>query len=98
MKDVHGIQRGKCHSHSCECEEYIAPSTSGKLRCEYCNHTPVDHDKIVKLGKCNKCGDCEAYESEDKNSCSDCQYCGCSSTDHEGAEKRKAQVVCTKYI
>lgn len=91
MKDIQGIQRGKCTSN-CECEEYRPPppdSTTGKLRCEYCNHTPGEHIKIISLGSCNSCGEenCEKYEPEDDKSYSDCQYCGCSAGHHAGAEK-----------
>ena len=86
MKDIQGIQRGKCNS--CECEEYRAPVESGRLRCEYCNHTPGEHVKIIELGACRSCGqdDCDKYVSEDPNSYTDCQYCGCSANSHAGAE------------
>ena len=95
MKDIQGIQRGKCNS--CECEEYRPPPPSEessdkklvRLRCEYCNHTPVEHVKIIKLGACKKCGDenCTEYESEEPNSYTDCQYCGCEAKYHDGADK-----------
>ncbi len=91
MKDVQGIERGKCNQH-CECEEYRTPPPgSGSLRCEYCNHTPGEHVRIITLGACNKCepGNCTSYEPEEKRSYSDCQYCGCSAAHHEGAEKCK---------
>lgn len=92
MKDIQGIQRGKCNK--CECEEYRSPppdKSTGKcvkLRCEYCDHTPVEHVKMV-MGGCKKCGEdnCEKYESEDPNSYTDCQYCGCEAKHHVGAEK-----------
>jgi len=89
MKDIQGIQRGKCNS--CECEEYRAPSASGVLRCEYCNHTPGEHVRMVDLGACNKCGkdNCDKYVSEDPNSYTDCQYCGCGANHHEGADACK---------
>jgi len=85
MKDIQGIQRGKCNS--CECEEYRAPSAPGVLRCEYCNHTPGEHVRMVELGACTKCGkdNCDKYVSEDPNSYTDCQYCGCGASHHEGA-------------
>ena len=101
MKDIQGIQRGKCNSAGCECEEYRTVSSSsggggGKLRCEYCNHTPVDHVKIIELGACSKCKasgeDCDKYESDDPNSYTDCAYCGCGANHHAGAEK------CTKSM
>ena len=90
MKDIQGIERGKCNQ--CECEEYRAPppdSSSGRLRCEYCNHTPGEHVRIIALGACNKCepGNCTNYEPEDLKSYSDCQYCGCAAVHHAGAEK-----------
>ena len=66
-------------------------SSGGKLRCEYCNHTPVEHVKIIQLGACSKCKasgeDCEKYQSDDPNSYTDCAYCGCSASYHAGAEK-----------
>lgn len=85
MKDIQGIQRGKCNS--CECEEYRAPAAPGQLRCEYCNHTPGEHVRMVELGACTKCGkdNCDKYVSEDPNSYTDCQYCGCGANHHEGA-------------
>ena len=86
MKDIQGVNRGKCNL--CDCIEYMSPTESGHLRCEYCNHTPAEHVKIVELGACKRCGqgDCTKYESEDPNSYSECQYCGCSASAHEGAE------------
>lgn len=94
MKDIQGIQRGKCNK--CECVEYRPPppppgaEAHGKpvrLRCEYCDHTPVEHVKIIQLGECKQCGkdNCEKYESEDPNSYTDCQYCGCEAKHHAGA-------------
>lgn len=89
MKDVQGIQRGKCNDPGCECEEYIAHKGSGSLRCEYCNHTPAQHVKIIALGACSSCGkdNCASYESEDPNKYTDCEYCGCKAECHAGAEK-----------
>ena len=89
MKDVYGDQRGKCNS--CSCREYLAPSEPEHHRCEFCNHTPNEHVKIIDLGPCEKCGQggCDAYESEDPNSYTDCQYCGCPAQHHEGAEDCK---------
>lgn len=89
MKDIQGIQRGRCNK--CECEEYRCPppdSSAGRLRCEYCDHTPVDHVKVVPLGACKKCGEdnCDKYEPENPNSYSDCQYCGCAAKYHTGAD------------
>ena len=93
MKDVYGNQRGKCNS--CSCPEYFAPPDSDHYRCEYCNHTPNEHVKIVQLGRCNQCGpgECDMYESEVPNSYTDCQYCGCQAQHHEGAEA--CEYVCT---
>ena len=90
MKDLKGYQRGKCNS--CECDEYMPPpleSTPGRLRCEYCNHTPGEHVRIISLGACSKCGEdnCDKYEPEDDKSYSVCQYCGCDAVHHAGAEK-----------
>lgn len=89
MKDIQGVQRGKCNS--CECIEYRAPEEKSKFRCEYCNHTPTDHVQIVELGACKKddC-DCDQYSSEDPNSYTECQYCGCPASQHEGAQARKS--------
>ncbi len=93
MKDIQGILRGKCNK--CECEEYRCPPPDEKageavrLRCEYCDHTPVDHVKIITLGACKQCVDhgCDKYESESTTSYTDCQYCGCGAQHHAGAEK-----------
>ena len=85
MKDVQGIQRGKCNL--CECIEYRAPEDGGKCCCDYCGHRPVEHVRIVELGACRAKGcDCDTYSPEDPNSYSDCQYCGCSASLHKGAE------------
>ena len=97
MKDIQGIQRGKCNWSGCECEEYrTSPSgessgASGRYRCEYCDHPPVQHVKIIELGACKSCGkdNCEKYEFDDPNSYSNCAYCDCPANQHEGAEKRK---------
>ena len=88
MKDIQGIQRGKCNS--CECVEYRTPGDDGKYACGYCGHRPVHHVRIVPLGECRtKDCDCDKYDSDDKNSYSDCQYCGCSASTHKGAEACK---------
>lgn len=84
-KDKQGVERGKCNTCD-ECDEYTPPKTGA--RCDYCNHTPVDHVKIIKLGSCKKC-ECQEYESGSKNSYTDCQYCECMASDHAGAEKRE---------
>lgn len=86
MKDIQGVQRGKCSA--CECEEYRPPPTAGHLRCEYCNHTPAEHLKMVELGACKQCGEdnCDKYVSEDPNSYTECQYCGCGASQHVGAD------------
>ncbi|CAI8018715.1 hypothetical protein GBAR_LOCUS11342 [Geodia barretti] len=91
MKDVQGIERGKCNS--CECIEYRPPPESGKLSCEYCGHRPTEHVRIVELGRCRTKGcDCDKYTSEVPNSYSECEYCGCSASTHEGADAlRKKQ-------
>ena len=89
MKDIQGVQRGKCNT--CECEEYrTSPTQPGQLRCEYCNHTPGEHVRIIALGACSKCGkdECNKYQSEDPNSYTDCEYCGCPAHTHAGADKR----------
>ena len=89
MKDVQGIQRGKCNS--CECNEYRTPEEQGKYSCGYCGHRPVEHVRIVELGECRTKGcDCDKYSPEDPNSYSDCQYCGCSASVHKGSEARKS--------
>ena len=89
MKDIQGIQRGKCNN--CECSENrTVEGGSGGLACEYCGHRPVDHVRIMPLGRCrNKDCDCDKYTSDDPNSYSDCEYCGCKPSFHEGADARK---------
>ena len=99
MKDIQGILRGKCNH--CECEEYRAPpadSTAGRLRCEYCNHTPGEHVRIIPLGACSNCepDNCTKYEPEDPNSYSDCQYCGCAAVHHAGADKCELKYNCAQ--
>lgn len=93
MKDVQGIQRGKCKDTSCECEEYRTSPQAQDLRCEYCNHTPVEHVRIIELGACKICGkdECDKYQSDDPNSYTDCGYCGCGANQHAGAEKLRKQ-------
>ena len=97
MKDIQGVQRGKCNT--CECEEYrTSPKPQpGQLRCEYCNHTPGEHVKIIELGACSSCGkeECDKYQSEDPNSYTDCAYCGCPAHTHAGADKRKSRIFVT---
>lgn len=80
MKDIQGIERGKCKASDCKCKEYKLSSISGKLRCEGCNHTPIQHDKIEGRLKC------DAFKSENKSSHADCD---CQPSDHEGDEKSK---------
>ena len=95
MKDIQGVERGKCGKDGCECDEYRCPPADQstdkrmKLRCEYCDHTPAEHVKIIPLGGCRKCGEdnCDKYEPESPSSYSDCQYCGCGAQYHVGAEK-----------
>ena len=89
MKDIQGIQRGKCNN--CECMEYMTSEERSRgLACEYCGHLPVDHVRIIPLGRCKtKDCDCDKYSPEDPNSYSECQYCGCQASTHEGAEARK---------
>ena len=87
MKDVQGIQRGKCNI--CECSEYRTPSGDG-VSCEYCGHRPGEHVQMVALGQCmTKDCDCDQYQSEDPNSYSKCCYCGCTASTHQGAEAGK---------
>ena len=90
MKDIQGIMRGKCTS--CECEEYrtlAEPQMAASLRCEYCNHTPGEHIKIIELGACTECGEeeCSKYVSEDSKGYTDCAYCGCGANKHAGAAR-----------
>ena len=84
-KDIQGVMRGKCNACS-ECEEYLAPVKDGGARCDYCNHTPTEHVKLIKLGACEQCGDCEEYMSEKQNCYTKCEYCGCSAIKHKGSE------------
>ena len=91
MKDIQGVQRGKCNSAGCECGEYMTVEGGQGILCEYCGHRPVDHVRIVTLGPCRSkdCGGCDKYESETSNSYSDCSYCGCPASVHQGADARK---------
>ena len=89
MKDRQGIVRGKCIAPQCECSEYMAPQDSRGARCEYCDHVPVKHVKIIELGACMKCKECDKYETEEPGSYSDCGYCECPAQYHQGAEKCK---------
>ena len=104
MKDKHGIQRGHCNEGNCECEQYWPPpqgSTGGKLYCEYCNHLPGKHLRVVHLGACSGCGqknNCTKYEPENDWSYSKCQYCGCDASCHEGAEHCESCVCLSVYI
>ncbi len=93
MKDVTGIERGKCNS--CPCTEYRIQAGSGGLRCDYCNHTPAEHAKVAQLGACLTCGrdTCDKYVPEDGHSTGECQYCGCDANSHAGG----AAAACEKY-
>ena len=86
MKDKQGISRGKCTTPGCECSEYTAPQDTKGVRCDYCDHVPVKHLKIIKLGACS-CGECDNYESEDPWSYTKCGYCDCPAQRHKGAEQ-----------
>eukprot|EP00731_Ephydatia_muelleri_P002148 Em0001g2148a len=83
--DVQGTVRGKCNKCS-ECKVFMVTS-KGQIRCEYCDHTPTDHVRIIKLGACTSCNDCKEYMPESPTEYSDCQYCGCSSACHKGADE-----------
>ena len=86
-RDIKGIVRGKCNSCD-ECDEYLPPQEGQQsVRCDYCNHTPAEHVKIIKLGACTGCNDCEEYMSEKETSYTKCGYCGCIANKHKGAEK-----------
>lgn len=91
-KDVQGVLRGKCNEDYCDCEEYYPPSDGKGLKCEYCDHVPARHVRIIPLGPCRKCGkdECDKYTPEKETSYSECQYCGCEASLHEGAEARKS--------
>lgn len=86
MKDKQEINRGNCTVPDCECTEYMKPQDTG-VRCDYCDHAPVKHVKIVELGACTKCKECPSYESETVGSYSDCEYCECPAKCHEGGDK-----------
>ena len=86
MKDKQGIIRGKCMIPGCECNEYMAPQDTQSVRCGYCDHAPVKHLKMIKLGACS-CGECDSYESEDPWSYPMCGYCDCPAQRHKGAEQ-----------
>ena len=89
MKDVQGEMRGKCNK--CECKEFM--SAEGRVRCEYCDHSPADHVRIIELGKClsPQCNgvNCKKYMPENDTEYSNCQYCECESKYHEGADQRE---------
>lgn len=87
MKDKQGVDRGKCTTPGCECGEYMAPQDSKGARCDYCDHVPVKHLKMIKLGACSGCGECAGYESEDRASYPSCSYCDCPAQRHKGAEQ-----------
>ena len=90
MKDVQGSLRGKCNQPGCDCKGYEIPGRyTHHRRCEYCDHTPTQHVKIIELGECQEC-DCEKYEPEDPCSYTGCAFCGCSATRHSGAEECKS--------
>ena len=98
MKDKHGVMRGHCGVANCECQQYRPPPpefSGGKHLCEYCDHLPGKHQRVVALGPCLGCGvdNCESYEPENDWSYSECQYCGCEASCHKGAEQRKLAVV-----
>lgn len=97
MKDVNGVERGKCNS--CACNEYRTQPGSGSLRCDYCNHTPGEHVKIAELGACLKCGqaNCDKYMPEEPGGYGECQYCGCDASSHAGAAQ-PAQGPARKYV
>ena len=91
MKDVHGIERGKCTQ--CECNEFTC-ETPGRVRCEYCDHPPGRHVRIVELGEClnPECiesgGNCRKYEAEGIYAGSSCAYCGCEARSHKELSSR----------
>lgn len=87
MKDRQGIIRGKCTAPECECREYMTPVNSNGARCDYCDHVPVKHVKMITLGACLKCKECDKYETEEPGSYSNCGYCECPAQYHQGAEK-----------
>ena len=88
-KDVQGVLRGKCNGECCDCEEYYPPPEGKGLKCEYCDHVPANHVRIIQLGACRGCSDCDKYDPEKETSYSECQYCGCEASQHKGAEARK---------
>lgn len=97
MKDKQAINRGNCTVPDCECTEYMKPQDTG-VRCDYCDHAPVKHVKIIELGACTKCDECPSYESENAGSYSDCEYCECPAKCHEGGDKRNEIIHCTLFI
>ena len=94
MKDRQGIIRGKCTTLGCECSEYMTPQDSNSARCEYCDHVPVKHVKMIKLGACLKCKECDEYATEEPGSYSNCGYCECPAQHHQGAEKCNKRHIC----
>ena len=88
--DVQGTVRGKCNKCS-ECKVFTVTS-KGQVRCEYCDHVPTDHVRIIKLGACTHCNDCKEYMPESTTEYSKCMYCDCLSMDHKGADERKSFV------
>ena len=92
MKDVQGVMRGKCNKDDCDCREFMT-SSEGRVRCEYCDHTPVEHVRIIELGEClsSQCNgtNCPKYMSDSPTEYTACAYCECEASFHRGADARK---------
>ena len=84
-KDRFGNKRGKC-SLCEECYEYMPPADGATLACEYCDHKPIYHEEVLKLGACT-CGKCFEYISGQECQYTMCNYCDCSAEKHTGYEK-----------
>lgn len=88
MKDVQGVERGRCTA--CDCKGFIC-ETPKAVKCEYCDHAPGQHVRI-ELGECtNKLcvgGNCKKYMTEGSTTTetSACAYCGCEASDHKAQE------------
>lgn len=89
-KDKFGTKRGKCGLCE-ECYEYTPPEDGTSLACDYCEHKPIYHIVVVKLGTC-VCEKCPEYTSRYECQYTSCDNCDCSPDKHLGYEKVQLEV------
>ena len=77
-KDKQGHWRGKCTVQSCDCGSFLVEDAT-KVRCDYCDHVPVKHVKVLRSCTSEQCG-CQSYDEDDEEGT--CSYCGDSIKDH----------------